>query len=380
MSSQAEDKEINKTIRNLRFCSRHGLYSKRNDGKGFDYEGGSQTGKNKFCHICNRNKATKMGLRISSFLKDSQTLKDIEGLYFYHITFTLRHTKDVRNYVYLDELKRYMVKLFGRKIWKDYFRSEKNWGDIVSYENSIKTDHHIHAHSLVMAGRLTKRVNVVQAELREAWKNITGDSTGIDIQLVRAKDLHSKIQEIVKYPLKLDDKNYSTYPQEKIELICDWVRTIKGKKFTNAHGYFRGSEITTKDSKWDEVREAREYKPDTKYFIDRIARVWLSIPKGRGLDKEQREKYFKRVVEEIVITRLSPEAIEVTDHLEYAKDLLGIETLEEMRLYIESLDSNTRPFGDFDEDGFTIPMDKDRIKEMVRIGDLNGATIRKNVV
>lgn len=377
-SIKAEHVEINKTIRRLRWCSKHGVYSTRPDGLGFDFEASSGSCKNKNCHVCNRNKATKLGLRMSAFFKDEQTQEDIKGFYFYHITFSLKHTKEVRNYIYLDELKAYMIKLFRRKFWKQTFRSVDNWGQIISYENVIKTDHHIHAHALVMGGRLKSRVNLVEKELRKIWKGITDDSTGIHIQMVRAGDLHEKIKEIVKYPLKLDTTDYANFSQDKIELICDWIIYSKGKNFTNAHGYFKSQELTTNKSRWDIERDPKVYDENRRHFIDKIASVWLSIPKGRGLDKDERRHYFKKVVEEIVIVKLSKDAIEVTDHMQYASDMLGIDDFDDVRSFIESMEALNplnRPFGNFDNDGFTIPMNNDRIREMILLSDLNDARV-----
>lgn len=246
--------EVNKAVRNLRWCSNVSVVESYNGVN--RVVATSNRCKNKNCAICARIRSGKIATRFNRALEDKENENLFKNIHFYHLTLTLKHDlQGLRSNVYLKELKAYMTRLFRSNLMQGLM--PKGSGRISSFEVTF-TDNgfHIHSHILLACPRITTKINDIQAMIQAKWLKITGDSSGASLDLVRPKLVEGKkcykaaIKEIVKYSTKIG--NLSFINRTQIGLYSDFIQGTKGANFVNASGIFRGLELASDKSKYDE--------------------------------------------------------------------------------------------------------------------------------
>ena len=258
------------------------------------------------CPSCNQTRSTKFRNRfIKCFNSPEET--NFKGKYFYFITLTLAHNAvNVRNYIYLDELKGYVTELKRCKLWKKHFPySKKNpkSGFAQSYELTMgKNGFHIHSHIMMCAPPLQGKVLKIEKEFRDKWKHLTKDSTGFQLDLVKvdaeeianikegrpSPKLSGFISEVLKYTVKVGDiHKMSLY---KSELLAQWLIETKGKNMITSGGFFRSLQLFTNKSKWDDKSEKQQidYLEDKKYFVGRTCDLNFNYRKNKHFTKSRK--------------------------------------------------------------------------------------------
>ena len=322
-SSYFDDYNINKSIRNLRFCGNISLLEQTGENKPSIFRS-SGTCKNPICHICNHAKSAKVSDRIINALESEQFKELIQNPYFYFLTLTVRHNKDVRNYNYTSEYQKYLKSLFRSKTWNKYFPyspKNKKCGWINSIELTITNNgYHIHSHALIVAPRLTEDVKIVESDLKATWKKITGDSDIIRLDLIKTftnssnqitkieskSNLLKAVKELSKYSIK--SGNLATLSNGGIDKLAHFLIDSKGRNFMNAYGILRGLGITANKSKFDKATDKKVTNPDASYFIDKTINLRFNHPINSQLSTAQRQSILK----DIEFISLSLDSLEVT--------------------------------------------------------------------
>lgn len=322
-TSQSSNEHIEKTIRRLSWCSSVGLVEEQESGAAHIVKS-SKTCKHPFCHICNRRKSARLVQRLLQAVQDPDLSTLFQNKHYYFLTLTVKHNRETRNYNYLSEFKTYQAKLFRSKLWKSHFpyhKSNKQSGWISSIENVIKPEsYHIHSHVLIVAPRLTTSISEVQAELQAKWFKITGDSTRLQLDLVREKSkvtetgdssevnshILGAVREIFKYTTKTT--TYDKMDSATAELLAQWMIDTKGKNFINAFGMLRGLQLTALKSKWDTKGELFEPHHDRHYHYDITSSILYNHNHKSNYSTAKR----REVLPEVYIRSLSQYSIKVS--------------------------------------------------------------------
>ncbi|MEM9887049.1 MAG: protein rep [Bacteroidota bacterium] len=340
--------EINKVIRNLRFCSSLALVESY-DNKNAAIVETSHSCKNPHCAICARNRATKLTNRLLAAIRDPGNKDRFDGKYFYFLTLTVKHDANTRQGIYLDEFNGYFNSLVRSSIWKKYFPTTKisesspplsGW--IHNRECTLTPNgYHIHAHILLCAPRLTAKAKDVQAAIRDKWLKITGDSNIVRFDLIRFsksqlienakanisvnnsadanKNANSAtidfgaIREVFKYSVKSGQmKNLADGTPEgnaKMDNYVEWILKTKGKNFINCSGLFRGLQITGAKSKYDEAVEKPALLDSCNYAIGKTSDIRFNYSES----KEYSKTFRKKLLEKVYVKRLWKSFQDVSD-------------------------------------------------------------------
>lgn len=331
LSEYVDHDDINRTIRNLRFCRSVAIVEKKKDGSG-EISQTSKNCKNPHCAMCARARSTKLANRLLSAISDKENEKKFADKYFYFLTLTLRHDDNTRNEIYLKEFNDYCNKLFRSKTFQNAFQyssREKTAGWIKCTECTLtRSGFHIHAHTIVCARRLPQKISYVESALRKAWKKITKDSEIIRLDLIKNLRIDQKSQQIqiernavlraVKELFKYGTKTTKIHSKDnnKINMLAKWIIATKGQNFVNASGLFRGLEIASAKSKYDTKLEREEANADSRYFAARLSKILFNIPTNKNYNKEDRANRLKNVS----LTAIKNDFVEITDFInEYLK-------------------------------------------------------------
>jgi len=309
-TSIANDEDVNKVIRRLRFCSSLSLVEVDDTLAGV--KSVSKKCRSKFCYICNRQKSKKLSHRLIKLL--TTELRPFRHYRFYFLTLTLKHDNKTRNYDYLSELKDYQNKLFRSKKFKKLFGDEI--GIIQAFENSLVKGYHIHSHNLIMAPRLTTAAKKAEAQIRSIWKRLTKDSTQVRLDLVCKglgdddTKLMGTIMELFKYSTKMSFKSDNS--ADRNEKLAQWVISSKHKNFLNAKGLFRGHELTSYKSKLDDIFDKPGYDLLKDYYFVRTASLKFNHSTRKEYTADERreilkEIYLKRINSTLNVTGLEEE-------------------------------------------------------------------------
>src|SRR5205809_750013 len=191
------------------------------------------------CEPCMRAKANVIAGNLQRKLKERQP-----GSYRF-ITLTLKHTDSpLRDQV--KKLLRCFKKLRQRKEWKTsqvggVATLEVKWkpaGAIVGETGrQLQIDEwHPHLHVISEGNWIHWR------ELRDAWLQITCDSTGVDIRQV--KDRRACLHYVTKYI----SKGCSPSVWNSDEAAAEWILSIKGIRTVSTYGTWRGISLTKPDN------------------------------------------------------------------------------------------------------------------------------------
>jgi len=308
-------------------------------------QGTSAKCRKSLCPRCNSIKATKLKKRFFNAYESEECQELFEDKHFYLITLTLKHnTNGTRSEVYLNQLKRYVANLRRSEIWQQYFPYSKNnpaSGYAQSYELTL-TDNgfHIHSHILMCAPRIQHKIKKVEDAFRLKWFQLTGDSTGFRLDLVKTgnttKDtgikkgikLEKILGEILKYTVKAGtDKKISDSKSikfesgkligmdlSKIDLLAEWLICTRGQKMLTSNGFFKGMELfKTGKSKWDFEDEEDEPIGNAprqyRYFVGKTAQLKYNYSLTKGYSKVQRYS----VLDDIFIKEIPRNFIEITN-------------------------------------------------------------------
>lgn len=294
------------------------------------------------CPRCNSIKASKNKKRFINAYNSDDCKELFDGKYFYFITLTLKHnTTGTRSDVYLNQLKKYVTKLRRSELWQQYFPYSKAnplSGYAQSYELTItKNGFHIHSHILMCCPRIQHKIKKVQDDFRLKWFQLTGDSTGFNIDLVRTEKnkqdkglkLERVLGEILKYTVKsgtdkalTDNKEYSFESGKliglelsKIDLLAQWIICTKGQKMLTSNGFFKGLELfKTGKSKWDFLDDSGDgieigNSKNDRYFVGRTAELKYNYSLTKGYLRGTRQT----VLNSVYIKELTSKFIEITD-------------------------------------------------------------------
>lgn len=252
--------EINKQVRRLRFCSSIVVQENQWHGE-IKVAKTSKRCKSSHCSICRRARSGKLAARLKAAINDEDNKPLFENRRFYFLTLTVKHDKTVRNYNYFKEFKGYITKLRRRKCWKSNFD-----GAVISIENVISDQYHIHGHCL-LCGLLKGKVNDIQKEIQSNWMKITKDSYQCRLDLIKSSNIDKAIIEVLKYSTKVSNINDLT--GRKLDLYVDWIKKSKGQNFVNVSGVFKGLELTSNKSKYDTPRLPTDISDNSVFYLGR---------------------------------------------------------------------------------------------------------------
>lgn len=303
----AEHDEVNKVIRNLRWCNSATVLE---DSNGTIYKMNLSC-KNKFCYLCCRAKSAKLSSRMMALLDDK--FDDRSKYSFYFLTLTLQHNEKVRRALYLKELKKLMNELYRSKVFKKHFTShhpKQKIGIIQAFENKIsKNGNHIHSHNLIMCSRVTIPIMELENLIRDKWKKLSNGSFQIKLDLVRNKDnsdnVFGAVKELFKYSIKTNDSNFIS--KKEADRIAYWMIKTKGQNMINARGLLRGHAITSAKCKYDEKPEKLINK-DSKYYLAKSAELKFT----HSLYKKHSSEDRKLINKEVKLLDMS-KALDITD-------------------------------------------------------------------
>lgn len=269
------------------------------------------------CPICNRIRSQKYVRRFVSAYNCPVKGQLFVGKYFYKMEFTLKHNKvDTRTGVYLNEFKEYLKKMQRSKLWKKYFPySKKNpvSGWVNCFECTIgENGFHIHSHSLICAPRFKDKVHLIEKAFRAKWLSITGDSNGVNIDLLRLDPVSKKVIsegrtecsflksviEVFKYSVKVGD---IAQLAKNADDLAKYVIETKGKNMVVAKGFFRGLQLFGNKSIWDDSEENEECEEDginsneCEYFVGRTLDLEFNKNPNQYYSKKQRKRVLKDV-------------------------------------------------------------------------------------
>lgn len=266
----------------------------------------------KICPICNRIKAAKYVSRFVSAFNSPTGWELFKNKHFSFLTLSLKHNRvNVRNKVFLRQLKKYLKQLQRSKLWKQHFPyskldPESGWANC--FELTItKNGFNIHVHILVCAPKYKGKIVAIEQDFRDKWKSITGDSNSFRIDLLKLdaaskraiKEGRSegafleKLMEVFKYAVKVGN---SKELAANIDDLAEFLIETKGQNMVVAGGFFRGLELFGLKSKWDEDKESQEVEEvegDSQYYVGRTVDIEYSTStnrrnlkplKGKGLD------------------------------------------------------------------------------------------------
>lgn len=296
-SSKKEHNQVNKTIRNLRFCSSLSLNS-------IDFAGhlnnikSSKRCKNANCATCRRAKSAHLGYRLTAAMNDINNADIFQNKDFYFLTLTLKHNKEIRNYNYLDDFKKYQKKLRRLDSFKKSFE-----GGISSIENVISDEYHIHSHSL-MTAKKNQNPRTIHNMIATDWQRITGDSFIIDLQLIDSQEVQKAVLEVVKYSTKIMKLEELT--DEMVEKLADWIIQTKGKNFTNLIGTWNRLDITKDKSIYDVKIEQTDINDSDIVILSRTSKNSFNFSTSRTYSKFGKEKmkeylFIKNIDDEAII-------------------------------------------------------------------------------
>lgn len=352
LSKFVDHDQVNRTIRNLRYCRSIAIVEKKKDNTAA-INSTSKTCKNPHCALCARARSTKLALRLISAITDQENSNLLNEKYFYFLTLTVQHNETNRNEIYLKEFNQYCNKLFRSKTFANAFeisKETKSAGWIKCTECTFsKTGFHIHAHIIICSNKLKQKVNYVQNSLKTTWKKITKDSDQIRLDLI--KDLKTNR---IKNQIKIDQKKVIAAVKElfkygtktgkihskdifKIDNLAKWIIATKGQNFVNASGLFRGLNLTGSKSKYDTKYQPEEQNLDSKYFAGQLSKILFNIPTNKNYNKDDRLKYL----ENVNITAITSEFSDITSFYdEFIKyKIVGLTEKETGRYVAEWIES-----------------------------------------
>lgn len=295
-STQREHKTINKTIRNLRYCSTLSLNTIDFTGKLNNIKS-SKRCKNANCATCRRSKSARLGYRLTAAMADENNTDIFKDKDYYFLTLTLRHDENIRNYNYLQDFKNYQKKLRRLDSFKKAFE-----GGISSIENVISDEYHIHSHSLLTA-RKGQNPREIHEAIRADWIRITGDSFMVDLQLIDSEEVQKMVLEVVKYSTKIMKLDELT--DKMTEKLAEWIIETKGRNFTNLLGTWSSLDITKDKSIYDIKSEQNDINDSDIVILSRTSKNSFNFSTSRTYSKFGKEK----MKEYLIIKDIDTEAI-----------------------------------------------------------------------
>lgn len=292
-TSQREHEHINKTIRNLRWCSAEVLL--RSDfTEEIDTFAKSKNCKNPNCSICRRTRSARIANRVEKAITDPDNEEKFKSGEFYFLTLTVKTDEVTRTHNYLPEFRNYLKKFYRSKWYKTNIR-----GGITSVENVITNKYHIHSHSLLFGATDIDQHNA-QFEIKKIWKSITGDSHVCKFTPIYG-DIRSSIMELVKYSTKTPDlkDKYKDFN----ELLAKWIIETKGQNFINCLGIFRGLQITGNKSKYDEKFEPKYFHDSDMAALTKTSSIKFNFSTKGKMPEHVKKKF----IEKVTITKLDKE-------------------------------------------------------------------------
>jgi hypothetical protein len=199
------------------------------------------------CADCQETKSLRELARILP--KFLQVLRDNQHLILAFMTLTLRSNKKRGLRQGCAQIKKNFSTLRGRQVWK---KGNKCVAGVGRIENTFnrKLGWHPHIHNLLLLNDY-----LPQAELSDAWHEITNDSMVVDIREVY--DLKAGLIECVKYPFKLSDVR--SFSREQFKEMFE----LKGERLGISFGKFYGLDVD-KDIDADLDDEHTEFVKETK--------------------------------------------------------------------------------------------------------------------
>jgi len=207
LSDFADNKIVDKGIRSLRYCSSVIIVQDHGDVGGIEILNKSKTCKHPLCSICQWHRGNQGVDLLRDFLNDPENERLLK-LPKYALTLTMRHTWSHRSEPYHKELKSCYSKLKRQKFNvnnKLYGFDEIFVGGLDNFEDafSVKTGLQAHIHTfLIQSPGVYFKVADLQAQLKEKWEKLTGDSYQVCLDYLGC-DFSERIKETVKYSFKV---------------------------------------------------------------------------------------------------------------------------------------------------------------------------------
>ena len=284
------------------------------------------------CPRCNQIRSGTYRNRFYKCLVSDENKHLFKKKYFYFLTLTLKHnTHGTRSEVYLVQLKTYVKRLKRSNLWKKHFpysKSNPSTGIAESYEMTITPNgYHIHAHIMLCTYPIKIKALTLEKQLRNKWKKITTDSTGVRFDMVKvdqntidkikkgqpSSKFNGLIMEVFKYTVKLGDIHKLN--SHDTDLFANWLIKTKGKNMIIAGGFFRGLQLFGLKSKWDDKTEKPkiEKSGDFKYMVGRTSQINFNVSTRKHYSKEEREQ----ILSDIYLTAVPTSFLDITKTGDY---------------------------------------------------------------
>lgn len=225
----------------------------------------------RWCEACSREKAAVIAENVFVLLQEGRRL---------FVTLTLKHSltplKDQ-----LDRLLASFNRLRERRWWEDRVKGGAAFIEIKVGERSGLW--HPHLHLVVDASWLDQR------ELSQEWLKVTGDSSIVDVRLV--KDFGHVAHYVAKYVAKAASHEVFASPA----MLDEMITALKGRRLCTTFGAWRGqklSEVPPSDVEWRMIGSvdalfdrARKGESIALAFVALMTEKWPSLADAFGAVK-----------------------------------------------------------------------------------------------
>lgn len=143
----------------------------------------------RLCPDCARKRASKL---LKKYLPAVVAFPTVSNTKPVHLVLTQAHRKETLREA-VKRITAHFKTLRNRKLWNDHFK-----GGLFAVEFTIGKDGLYHAHLHILAFR----TRFIPAQLlKDAWLEITGDSTNLRIDLIKGEMIDG-LREVLKYAVK----------------------------------------------------------------------------------------------------------------------------------------------------------------------------------
>jgi len=186
------------------------------------------------------------------------------------LTLTLQHENESLVHL-LTKLQRSFSRLQKSKLWRARVAGGAAFLEVK--RSSLSDSWHVHYHALVV-GRY-----VPQAELSQAWYNITGDSTIVDIRSAGGPEAVSRY--ITKYASKPINPDFIREP----DLLAEAIVALRRRRLCQTFGTLRGVALTDEptDEAWATVDTLDNLLLRERDGDEEAAKI-LAVLRSDGLD------------------------------------------------------------------------------------------------
>lgn len=192
--------------------------------------------RSRWCKVCYGARTARLRARLAEELDDNPVR---------FVTLTLKHNDDNLKSC-LDRLYGSFRRLRSKAIWKKRVTGGVAFLEVGRGKNSRQWHPHIHC---LVQGRY-----LPQAELRQTWLSITGDSYNCDVKLVRDR------RQVLAYVAKYTSKSNGMDPSATDADLTEIIRTLRGRRTVIPFGSWRHFRLLRQEpsTEWELVGHVNE--------------------------------------------------------------------------------------------------------------------------